>query len=152
MVPLATRLTRVRRTRIWIADSHPADYDCLTLGTKAGQLAVRFLASARDVLHRWSAASPDVCIVNVQLPGMSGFDLVEMLRPFPAGMIVCMVDDRYSPESEVRALSLGVHCYLSKPLEGEVLSEVCARRRVEKSALPTFPQKGTLDMRTSVPR
>ena len=152
MVPLATGMTRVCRTRIWIADSRPADYDCLTLEIHAGQLEVRFLASAHELLHRWSAASPDVCIVNVQLPGLSAFDLVEMLRPFPPGMTVCMVDNRYSPESEVRALSLGVHRYLSKPLEGEVLAEVCARREEKQSALPTFPQKGTLDMKTSVPR
>jgi two-component system response regulator GlrR len=122
------------------------------LGTHAGQLEVRFLASAHDVLHQWSAGSPDVCIVNVQLPGLSSFDLVEMLRPFPPGMTVCMVDNRYLPENEVRALSLGVHCYLSKPLEGEVLSEVCARRGEKQSALPTFPQKGTFDMKTRVPR
>jgi DNA-binding response OmpR family regulator len=132
MVLLATRLTRVRRTRIWIADSQRADYDCLTSGTNAGQLEVCFLASARDVLHRWSADSPDVCIVNVQLPGLSGFDLVEMLRPFPTGMTVCMVDDQYLPENEVRALSLGVHYYFCKPLEGAVLSEFCARRKPER--------------------
>ena len=139
MVPLATRPTRVRRTSIWIADSQPADYDCLTLGTKAGQLDVRFLTSAHEVLRRWSAALPDVCLVSVQLPGLSGFDLVEMLRPFPAGVTVVMVDDRYLPENEVRALSLGVHCYLSKPLEGEVLSELCARRRVETECITHFP-------------
>ena len=131
MVPLATRLTRVRPTRIWIADSQPADYDCLTCGGKAEQRDVRFLASADAMLRHWSAAVPDVCLVNVQLPGLSGFDLVEMLRPFPAGMTVVMVDDRYLPENEVRALSLGVHYYLCKPLEGAVLSEFCTRRKLQ---------------------
>jgi DNA-binding response OmpR family regulator len=132
MIPLATRLTRLRRTSVWIADSQPGDYDCLTLGTKAGQLEVRFLVSAHELLRRWSVALPDVCILNVQLSGLSGFDLVEMLGPFPAGMTVCVVDDRYLPENEVRALKLGVHYYLCKPLEGAVLSACCRQRKPQR--------------------
>jgi DNA-binding response OmpR family regulator len=122
----------LRRTRIWIADSQPADYDCLSRACGPGQIEVRFVASARELLRRWAAGSPDACLINVQLPGMSGFDVAEMLRPFPAGMTVCLVDDRYAPEHEVRALSHGVHHYLCKPLEGEVLAACCARRKPER--------------------
>jgi DNA-binding response OmpR family regulator len=96
------------------------------------QMDVRFLTSASDLLRRWSADLPDVCLVNARLPGMSGFDLVEMLRPFPAGLTVGIVSDRYAVEDEVRALSLGVHHYLCKPLEAAVLSDFCKRRKLER--------------------
>jgi DNA-binding response OmpR family regulator len=129
--PTKRRASPVRR-RIWIADSRPADYDCLKSGSDAAQMDVRFLASAGDVLRRWSTDMPDVCLVNVRLSGMSGFDLIEMLRPFPEGMTVGIVDDRYAVEDEVRALGLGVHHYFCKPLEGAVLSDFCTRRKLER--------------------
>jgi DNA-binding response OmpR family regulator len=152
MVPAAKRPTRACSTRIWIVDSRPADYDCLRLGSKTGPLDVRFLATGHDVLRRWSLAPPDVCMVNVQLPGLSGFDLVEMLRPFPAATTVCLVDDRYVVENEVRSLSLGVHHYLCKPLEGAVLSECCARRRVDRSAAPSPMESAAFPRLTNEPR
>jgi DNA-binding response OmpR family regulator len=132
MAPHTKRRARPDRTRIWIADSQPADYDCLNSGSAAAQLDVRFLASAGDVLRRWSTDMPDVCLVNARLSGMSGFDLVEMLRPFPEGLTVGIVGDRYAVEDEVRALGLGVHHYFCKPLEGAVLSDFCTRRKPER--------------------
>ena len=120
------------RTRIWIADLQPADYDCLKSGSDAAQIDVRFLASAGDVLRRWPTDLPDVCLVNARLSGMSGFDLVEMLRPFPEGLTVGIVGERYAVEVEVQALSLGVHHYFCKPLEGAVLSDFCTRRKPER--------------------
>ncbi len=125
------RLDALHRARIWIADTRPADYHCLTLASESRQIEVRFVSSARELLRRWSAGRPDACLVNIQLPGMSGFDVVDMLRPFPTGTTVCLVGEHYTAEDEVRALRLGVHHYCCKPLEGEILSEVCRRRRQE---------------------
>jgi len=131
MVRSTTRTAEIRRRRIWIADSRPADYGSLRLRAAASQFELRFLSSARGVLRRWPATVPDVCMVNVQLPDMSGLDLVDMLRPFPAGATVCVVGDSYAAQDEIRALSLGVHHYLCKPLEGAVLVEVCLHRHRE---------------------
>jgi len=132
MARATKRRTAPDRARIWIADSQPADYDCLKLASDAARLDVDFLTSAGDVLRRWSAELPDVCLVNVRLSGMSGFDLVEMLRPFPEGLTVGIVGDRYAVEDEVRALGLGVHHYFCKPLEAAVLSGFCTRRKSER--------------------
>ncbi len=132
MAPPTKRRSPPDRTKIWIADSQPSDYGCLNSGANSSQMDVRFLASAGDVLRRWSTDMPDVCLVNARLSGMSGFDLVEMLRPFPYGMTVGIVGDRYAVEDEVRALGLGVHHYFCKPLEGAVLSDFCSRRKRER--------------------
>ena len=126
--------TRPGRTRIWIADSRPVDYGCLESASEAARLDVRFLDSAGDVLRRWAIDLPDVCLVNVWLTGMSGFDLVEMLRPFPEGMTVGIVGDRYAVEDEVRALGLGVHHYFCKPLDAAVLHEICTYRRRHRTS------------------
>jgi DNA-binding response OmpR family regulator len=133
MVRSLARLSRFHRTRFWIADPRPADYRLLRSTAAADPVDFRFLATARDVLRRWPAALPDVFMANVQLPDMSGLDLVDMLRPFPLGVTVCIVDDDYAAEDEVRALSLGVHHYLCKPLEGAVLAAFTARCKGERT-------------------
>ena len=75
-------------------------------------------------------------IVNVELPDFSGFDLVEMLRPFPKGTVVLLVADRYIVEDEVRALRLGVSSYLCKPLAGSMLHEC---RPIPRSLAARWP-------------
>ena len=60
-------------------------------------------------------------IINVELPDLSGFDLVEMLRPIPKGTAVFLVGDQYALEDELRALRLGVGSYLCKPLDDSIL-------------------------------
>src|SRR5262249_22986205 len=106
--------------------------DCLKSVSAAAGWDVRFLSAAGEVLRGWSNNSPDVCLVNVWLDDMTGFDLVEMLRPFPTGQSVGIVTDHYVVEDEVRALELGVHRYFCKPLEGAVLWEFCTRRNPER--------------------
>jgi CheY-like chemotaxis protein len=136
MAPPTTRLAPAHRIRIWIADSRPADYDGLKSAGDSMRLDVCFLSSANEVIRRWSAELPDVCLVNVRLPGMSGFDLVDMLRPFPAGTTLGMVGDCYLVEDEVRALSLGVHHYLCKPLETALLSGLFVPRSQKQNCFP----------------
>jgi DNA-binding response OmpR family regulator len=127
---------------VWIVDAHRSDYDHLLADAKAEQLEIHFLASGRELLHYWFAGAPDVCIVNLQLREFNGFDVVEMIQPFPTGTIVCMLTDKYVAEDEIRALSLGVHSYLCKPLKPTVLFEFClclkAKRETAVCAAASF--------------
>ena len=131
--PIANRAS-VRRPIVWIVDAHRSDYDHLLAEAEAEQLEIFFLASGRELLHCWFAGAPDVCIVNLQLRELSGFDVIEMIRPFPEGTAVCMLTDKYVLEDEIRALSLGVHSYLCKPLEAAVFFRFCLNPRANREA------------------
>ena len=82
-----------------------------------------FLADRPRRVARVARNARRSVIINVELPDLSGFDLVEMLQPFPKGTTVFLVADQYAVEDEVRALRLGVSSYLCKPLGGSVLHE-----------------------------
>ena len=110
-------------TKIVVVDPKQSDYDCLLPVAAAGSCEIRFFATGRTALRQRREMRGDLVIVNVELPDLSGFDLVEMLRPFPKGAAVFLVADRYAVEDEVRALRLGVSSYLCKPLEGSVFHE-----------------------------
>jgi CheY-like chemotaxis protein len=132
----AANRVSIHRPNVWIVDAHRADYDYLLADAQAERLEIRFLATGREFLCRWFAGAPDVCIVNLQLREFNGFDVVEMIQPFPEGKIVCLLTDAYAAEDEIRALSLGVHSYLCKPLEVAVFFKLCRFRRAlsEKAA------------------
>ncbi|MGD0382614.1 MAG: response regulator [Thermoguttaceae bacterium] len=134
MRPLTFNLAMISQRLVWIVDAHPLDYGHSLADLKVRQLDIRFLASGRELLRYWQVRTPDVCLVNLRMPDFSGFDLVEMIQPFHEGTTVCLVADRYVLEDEVRALSLGVHSYLCKPLEAAVFFELCLCTRARREA------------------
>ena len=82
---------------------------------------VRTFASAEDFLQ---SAQPDgsSCVVaDVQMPGMSGLDLLEHLRTL--GNHVPFIFITAFPDESVRdrALKGGAVCFLAKPFAGPVL-------------------------------
>jgi DNA-binding response OmpR family regulator len=134
MSRLTFNLAMISRRLVWIADTRRLDYGHLLADPKARQLDIRFLASGRELLRYWQDRTPDVCLVNLRMPDFNGFDLVEMMQPFHAGATVCLVADRYMLEDEIRALILGVHSYLCKPLEAAMFFELCLCTRASREA------------------
>lgn len=59
----------------------------------------------------------DAVILDVMLPGRSGFDLVRELRMRGNGTPVLMLTARSELEDRVRGLDLGADYYLTKPFE-----------------------------------
>ena len=131
--PTANRAS-IPRPIVWIVDAHRSDYGRLLADVKSEQLEIHFLSSGRELLHCWFAGAPDVCIVNLQLPELNGFDVIEMIRPFPEGTTVCLLADEYVLEDEIRALSLGVHSYFCKPLEASVFFKFCLCTKANRDA------------------
>jgi DNA-binding response OmpR family regulator len=111
------------RWRIWIADASPADYADLEAAAQRENMRIEFFTTAASLLHRWRSDKPDVCLISLGLPDLSGLDLADMLRPFPEGTTIGLVADSFAPQTEICALTLGVHCCLCKPL---VVNVLCA--------------------------
>ena len=114
-------LNQLHCPQIWIADAMQSDYENLNWTTLREKLNIQFFATAGLLLHAWRLGQPDVCLINIELPDFSGLDLVEMIRPFPEGTTVGLVAESFDPQTEIRALTLGVHCCLCKPLVIDVL-------------------------------
>ena len=73
------------------------------------------LAMARD--H-----TPDLVILDLMLPGLSGFDVLERLRLADADLPVLMLTARDGVDDQVKGLELGADDYVVKPFRLEVLS------------------------------
>ena len=70
---------------------------------------------------------PQIVLLDLVLPGVSGMELLKRILEFAPGADVLLITGHYSTESAVEALQQGASDYLNKPLSVSVL-----RQRVGK--------------------
>jgi DNA-binding response OmpR family regulator len=101
---------------------------------KAGHVVER-LASGAAVMARVRAHPPDLVILDLMLPGMSGFVVCEAMRadPATAGIPVIMLTARGEEVDRIAGLEIGADDYVTKPFSPkELVARVAARlRRLE---------------------
>ena len=68
-----------------------------------------------DALRRFYDERPDLVILDVAVPGLDGWQLLERLREFSRVPII-MVTARGSEADKIRGLKLGADDYITKPL------------------------------------
>ncbi len=102
------------QSHIVVTDARPKDYR--NLAQLAGEYGwhVHLLTSGRAAIQFARPNSADLWMVNVRLPEMSGFDLLEILRDRVPGVPVFLVADEYHSDDERRACGCGAALYLCK--------------------------------------
>ena len=78
-------------------------------------------ADGNEALAVWRDHEPPVVVLDMMLPGQSGFLVLEELRESSSPPIVVMVTANEGKRHEQYAHSLGVHAYLTKPIPLETL-------------------------------
>ena len=78
-------------------------------------------ATAEEALADLPALAPAVVLLDVGLPGMSGFALCSRLREAAPGAGVIFISARTSEADQVLGLDLGADDYLTKPYSLQVL-------------------------------
>jgi DNA-binding response OmpR family regulator len=99
------------------------DADLLSLVAFALAQAGFVVVKAADVgaaLSAFAAESPDLAILDINLPGGSGFDICEAIRR-QSRIPVMMLTARSDEKDLVRALDLGADDYLTKPFSPRTL-------------------------------
>ncbi len=92
-----------------------------------------------EAIVQAKARRPDLILLDVMMPGMSGFDVCNILRDFPetrATPIIFLTAVTETPR-KVMGLRLGAVDYITKPFDLRELTariEVALRTRVEAQA------------------
>jgi two-component system LytT family response regulator len=93
-------------------------------------------ASAAEAMAQIALLAPDLLLLDVQMPGGSGFDLLAALDAAPE-VIFCTAYDQYALQAfEVSALD-----YLLKPVQAHRLATALLRAGARVQAAPTAPGK-----------
>ncbi len=82
------------------------------------------IARGRDALPRIEATRPDLVLLDVMLPDLSGFDICEGVRRAPglSGVRILMMTARGSAAERHRAMQAGADAFIAKPFELKALS------------------------------
>ncbi len=134
--------------KILVADD---DADLLDLVAyalaQAGYLVVKAV-DGNAALARFEAEAPDLVILDINMPGQTGFEVCAAIRG-NSTVPVMMLTARGEEADLVRALDLGADDYLTKPFSPRTLlarvKALLRRAQLERSAGPTTAGRITLD-------
>lgn len=95
------------------------------LGTHA--IEVSGATDAEEALAHLKTARYDLYILDINLPGMSGWDLCKHLRNQADNTPIIMLTARSEDHDRIHGLELGADDYLPKPFNShELLARICA--------------------------
>jgi two-component system phosphate regulon response regulator OmpR len=94
--------------------------------------------TAADARAKLNGLSFDLLILDVMMPGESGFDFAQALRGTANNVPILMLTARDAAESRIKGLEIGADDYLSKPFEPRELSLRIANilKRAQPAAAP----------------
>ncbi|MEO9262639.1 MAG: response regulator transcription factor [Candidatus Baltobacteraceae bacterium] len=125
--------------RIAVIDDEPRIRDLLELTLGHHGYAVRAAVdgpAGLDLVREWE---PDLIVLDVMMPMISGIELLPMLRRITEAPVI-MLSARGEVENRVEGLNHGADDYLSKPFEmSELLAHIEAKLR-----RPRIEQRNTL--------
>jgi class 3 adenylate cyclase len=109
--------------RVLVVDDDPDMAGYLALLLKREGMAVEMAADGESALVRVMTAPPDLVLLDVMMPGMSGFDVCRQLKgdETTALIPIVLVTALEDSESRVRGIEAGADDFLSKPVKREEL-------------------------------
>ena len=134
--PTAEKRDSTKRYRVLFVDDDPTLLSALgDYFAKVGHEVFR-ANNGEEGLATYERSRPDVVIMDLVMPGMSGLQLLEAIRRINTGA-VCMVLTGYGEvEAAVDAMRLGAENFLVKPVDMRHLV-VAVEKAAEKAALRT---------------
>jgi two-component system OmpR family response regulator len=119
----------------------------LRRGLSEEGLAVDVAGSGEDALVRAGATEYDAIVLDVMLPGISGFETCRQLREKGTWSPVLMLTARDSVEDRIAGLDGGADDYLTKPFSlGELSARLRALVRRQPNERPTVLEVGDIEL------
>jgi two-component system, NtrC family, response regulator AtoC len=95
---------------------------------------VQTAASGEEGLRMVREDSPDLVLLDVQLPGIDGIEVLKKIKEFDEEIIVIMLTALGVLETAVKAMRLGAYDYINKPFNLDELA-IVIRKALEAGAL-----------------
>jgi two-component system copper resistance phosphate regulon response regulator CusR len=127
-------------TKILLVEDQATAAAYLAQGLREAGLVVDLAHTGPDGLHRALTAAYDLAILDVMLPGVDGWTILETIRRAQVPTPVLFLSARDDIEDRVHGLELGAEDYLVKPY---AFSELLARVRVilrRNQTQPALPE------------
>jgi two-component system response regulator RegA len=91
-------------------------------------------STKEECLSLSTSASPDLVLLDLKMPHLSGLDLIQEIKKIDATISIIMLTGYGSIPTAMQALKLGADHYLAKPADAEQILDTYAELNSEKSA------------------
>jgi adenylate cyclase len=120
--------------RILVVDDTPSNVKLLADILQAKGYAVVTATNGAEALARTEREAPDLVLLDVMMPGMSGYDVCRKIRANPATAMlpVIMVTALDPAQERVKGIDAGADDFLTKPIhQPEILARVRSLLRIK---------------------
>ena len=131
-------------SRILVVDDDSALAEMLTMVLEAEGFEVVHAVDGNDALEQFERTDPDLVLLDVMLPFLSGVQVCEKIRE-TSGVPVIMLTARTDTDDIVRGLEAGADDYVVKPFNPqELMARIRARLRDQTDDEPEVLQVADL--------
>jgi DNA-binding response OmpR family regulator len=114
------------RVRVLIVDDYPDSAEISAMLLELFGHECRTAATGRDALAQAATFDPDIVILDIGLPDISGYDVARSLRARARDrpLYIAAVTGWGQPEDRVRALAAGFDLHMLKPTDGAKIQKI----------------------------
>ncbi|MDR3110303.1 MAG: response regulator [Planctomycetaceae bacterium] len=108
----------MEKPRILIADDNQVNVELLDAYLSDFDYEITYAADGAETLEKVAEFQPDLILLDIMMPKLSGFEVCEQVKANPAtkGIMVLMVTALSELGDIERAVTAGCDDYLSKPV------------------------------------
>ncbi len=124
----------MRKTRILVVDDEHLIRWSLEQNLKKQGYDVLTAGTGEDALKMVREDQPDLILLDVQLPGINGLQVLEKSKEIDEDIVVIMVTAQGALETAVNAMRLGAYDYINKPFNLDEMA-IVIKKALETSDL-----------------
>ena len=141
----------VKQCHLLIVDDEAAVLETIVrFLNREGYENIRTARSAQEVLHAYQAQVPDLMILDINMPEVSGYEVMEKLHvidPHFAAVPVLIMTGDPSREVQMASYKAGARDFLAKPFDYSTLRKIENSLRARLLHLQVAEQNRTLEER-----
>src|SRR5215813_4710540 len=131
-------MSEARKIRVFSIDDHPLLHEGIAtvIRNQPDMKLVAEASSGRDGIQRFREHTPDITLMDLRLPDMSGIDaMTAILSEFPEARVIILTT--FAGDVEIqRALEAGARAYVLKSMPPKELVDVIRQVHAGKKRIP----------------
>jgi CheY-like chemotaxis protein len=122
-------MPEIRKRRVLVADDNEDAGESLAMLLRLDGHEVHVAGDGNSAMTLFDSMNPDVAILDIGMPGLSGYDVANRIRSRESGQHVMLiaVTGWGQDADKARASQAGFDHHFTKPVEPEALSALLAR-------------------------